>query len=213
MTVKYATQVLSETVAENLRLWNPDAKETSNYCLFMDKFFDCFNIRYKKGTKNVKRWLLPFESKDDERLKWLKESFLPYFVKWEKNVQSRPGKFTKNDRARMFLSRPTYEGLKISIYSLVEIVPFLLNEGFDYILTERFCQDISEEHFGDQRKLGGRAENPDVRKIGHQTNALRIQKSVTCHSGNTKGRYDSSKTWESYSSEPLMKRKYDRKKK
>ena len=153
----------------------------------------------------------PFESPDDERLPWLKDSFLGYFESWEKNVQNRPGEFTKNDQARMFISRPTYEGLKISVYSLIEIVPFLLDEGFEYILSERFCQDILEEHFGDQRKLGGRAENPDVQKVGYQSVALMQQKNVTCHTGNTKGRYEPSETWTGYSDEPLPKRKSVRK--
>ena len=159
----------------------------------------------------MKEWQLPISSPDDERLPWLTDTFLAYFEDWEKNVKNRPGNFSKTDGARMFLSRPTFEGLKISVYSLVEIVPFLLSEGFDYILVERFCQDILEEHFGDHRKLGGRAENPDVQKIGYQTNALRIQKKVTCHTGNTKGRYDKSQTWNDYSDEPLMKMKSIRK--
>ena len=46
----------------------------------------------------------------------------------------------------MFLSWQTYEGLQISAYSVVEATKFLLNEGMEYVLTERFCQDPLEEY-------------------------------------------------------------------
>ena len=47
----------------------------------------------------------------------------------------------------MFLSWQTSEGLQISAYSVVEATKFLLNEGVEYVLTERFCQDPLEEYF------------------------------------------------------------------
>ena len=92
--------------------------------------------------------MLPFESTVDQRLAWLTDTFLDYFEKWEENVKNRQGNFSKTDRAKMFLSRPTFEGLKISIYSLVEIVPFLLNAGFDYILVERFAKTFWKSILG-----------------------------------------------------------------
>ena len=45
---------------------------------------------------------------------------------------------------------------------LLFILKFLLGEGMEYVLTERFCQDTLEEYFGNQRKLGRRSDNPDV---------------------------------------------------
>ena len=59
----------------------------------------------------------------------------------------------------MFLSQQTYEGLKIAVYSHIEAITFLLTEGFDYALTERFMQDVLEDYFGHQR----------VTKAGDQT--------------------------------------------
>ena len=53
----------------------------------------------------------------------------------------------------MFLSSQTYEGLKISSYSHMEIIPFLLGEGFEYVFTERFMQDVVEDYFGHQRGI------------------------------------------------------------
>lgn len=48
----------------------------------------------------------------------------------------------------MFLSLKTYEGLTISVSSHVEAVQFLLKQGFQYVLTERFMQDVVEDYFG-----------------------------------------------------------------
>ena len=47
MTVRYATQVLSKTVAVAMRWFGgEDAMETAKFCEMMDSFFDCFNTRH-----------------------------------------------------------------------------------------------------------------------------------------------------------------------
>ena len=51
------------------------------------------------------------------------------------------GNFTRDERARMFIARPTYEGIRITIKSTVELVEYLLKIGFPYVLTGRFIQD------------------------------------------------------------------------
>ena len=59
--------------------------------------------------------------------------------------QNRPGKFSQAVRQKMFLSQQTHEGLKISAYSHVEVFQFLLSKGFQYVLPERFMQDVLED--------------------------------------------------------------------
>ena len=81
------------------------------------------------------------------RFVWLMQ-FLDYLRTWKENVDNRPGNFTQNARNRMFLSWQTYEGYQISVQSAVEVTRFLLQEGFEFVLTERFCQDPVEEYFG-----------------------------------------------------------------
>ena len=70
----------------------------------------------------------------------------------------------------MFLSWQTYEGLQISAYSAVEATTFLLIEG--------------EEYFGNQRKLGRRNDNPDMKMFGYNNKTIRVQRAVSCQSGN-----------------------------
>ena len=75
-----------------------------------------------------------------------------------------------------------------------------------YVLSERFSQDVLEEYFGNQRKLGKRNDNPDIEQFGHNANTLRIQREVSRISGNTRGRYDNKRTWESVSNELIPKK-------
>ena len=151
----------------------------------------------------------PYSDQDDERFEWLSKNFLGYLEEWKSNTITRPGNFTQNARARMFISWQTYEGLRITTYSMIEVVKFLLQEGFEQVLTERFCQDPVEEYFGNQRKLGRRSDNSDLAQFGYNDNTIRIQRYVSCTSGNTRGRYDKKRSWEQISEDPVPKRKHN----
>ena len=76
----------------------------------------------------------------------------------------------------------------------------------EFVLTERFCQDALEEYFGNQRKLGKRCDNPDIRMFGYNENSLRIQHYVSIQSGNSRGRKDKCRAWENVSNDPVPKR-------
>lgn len=114
---------------------------------------------------------------------------------------------SKNARSRMFLSWQTYEGFQITVYSAIEATKFLLHEGMEFVLTERFCQDPVEEYFGNQRKLGRRSDNPDIRTFGYNNNTIRIQRTVSCQSGNTRGRRDACHAWDQVTHTKLPCRK------
>jgi hypothetical protein len=64
------------------------------------------------------------------------------------------GDFSDDARGKMFLSMQTYEGLKISVFSHVEAIKFLPENGFKYVLSERFMQDALEDYFGHQHSKG-----------------------------------------------------------
>ena len=81
---------------------------------------------------------------------------------------------------KMFILWQTDEGLKITTYSVVEKIKYLLQEGFESVLIERFFQDPVEEYFGSQRKLGRRCDNPDLAKFGYKDNTIRIQRNISC---------------------------------
>ena len=186
MNVRLAAQILSESVFQALRTYGPpDALETATYCQMFDKFFDCLNVRNtKEHLTKAKPLLKPYESENDERFTWLVDTFLKYFSDWKQSIQDRPGNFTDNARANMFLSWQTYEGVKITVHSSIELTKFLLQNDVPYVLTERFCQDPLENYFGRQRSLGRRKDNPSLRDFGYNDNTIRTSKIFRPIAGN-----------------------------
>ena len=67
----------------------------------------------------------------------------------------------------MFISSQTYEGLKITVHSVIELVTFLIMHKVSYVLTERFCQDPLENYFASNVLL-------ELAKITHPSMTLAI---------------------------------------
>ena len=86
--------------------------------------------------------------KQKNRFNWLKEKFLGYFSAWKCSIVNRPGNFTDDERSKMFISWQTYEGIQMTVYAIIEATKFLLKEGIEIVLTERFCQDSIEQYSG-----------------------------------------------------------------
>ena len=76
----------------------------------------------------------------------------------------------------MFASSQTYEGLKITVHSVMELVKFLIMHKVSYVLTKRLYQDPLENYFGEQRSSGARKENPSIYDFGYNDNTIRNQK-------------------------------------
>lgn len=137
MNVRLAAQVLSSSMSKVLLNFGPKSSSTTaQYCQMIDSFFDIVNIRNTSDyLQKLKPLLEPFSSPDDPRLDWLTGEFLDFFKSWLKSIQARPGKFTKTDHEKMFISRQTYEGLQVTAYSVKECVQFLLKNGIcSYVL-------------------------------------------------------------------------------
>lgn len=178
MNVRLAAQVLSESVGKVLQTFgSTQAKRTATFCLMMDKFFDCLNVRNSSEfVTKQKPFLKPFSSEHDERFTWLKETFLKYFSDWQESIEARMGNFSQGDKNNMFISWQTYEGIKITTQSVIELTKYLIQNGVSYVLTERFCQDPLENYFGRQRSMGRRKDNPTIRDFGFNDNTIRNQK-------------------------------------
>ena len=140
--------------------------------------FDIMNIQNNRSLEF--EWtpmlaLLRFVN--DRRFSWLPNVFLNFFQVCLSSVQQCQGNFTKDDVQKMFItSCQTYEGLNISINSIIEDTQFFLWQQVKYALTERFCHDLLENWFGKQRSLGSRKDNPSMADFGYNNNAIRNQK-------------------------------------
>ena len=109
----------------------------------------------------------------------------------------------------MFISKQTIEGLKITVYSVIECVKFLLQSGMKYVLTEKITQDHLELCFGLQWACGASNDNPTVQQFGWNDNAIRArgQLAKVRVEGNTKGGQVKHKySWYAVNDEPLPKR-------
>lgn len=207
MKVKLAVQVLSKSVAITLR--ESGSKEvlgTAMFCEMMNSFFDCTNVRSKDEYKRKRNDLIkPYTSCDDERFTWLTDVFLKYLEDWRTSISTRPGKHSADERGKMFLSLQTYNGLKISVLSHVEAIKFLLKQGFEYVLTERFMQDVLEDYFGHQRARGSRSDNPTAQQFGYNDLTIASQRDIVpVVRGNVGGRYEVRK-YQTVSDEPVKK--------
>ena len=150
----------------------------------------------------VKPFLKPDKSTDDKRFNWL-DQFLAYLRLWKVSIDDRPGDFSQAALCNMFLSWRTYEGIPISILSLKEVKPYLLRNGFSYVLSGKFCQDDLENYFGFQGPIGCRKSNPAVYDTVYNDNTIKTQYSVEPSTGNVR---DEKNEWNVINTEPLSKR-------
>ena len=76
------------------------------------------------------------------------------------------------------------------MYSFIELGKYLLSQRKGlFLLLERLNQDPLESFFGQQRARGGRSDNPNVRSFLHNTQAIRVQRSMAVgHGGNVRKR-------------------------
>ena len=128
MRVNLAAQVLSASVAAVLRSFRPppDTAGTAQLCEMVDSFFDCLNVRStSEHQRKRKPFLAPYTSLNDRRFHWLETTFLGYLRDWLQSTKDRPGDFTANARSKMFLSWQTYEGLQVTVHSVIEATRFV----------------------------------------------------------------------------------------
>ena len=119
---------------------------------------------------------------------------MPYFDNWKHKILQRPGNVIASAREKMIISRQTHADIQITCFSVNEATKYLLKEGFQFVLTERFCQDVLEEYFGRQRSIGRRNVNPTVFQFGYNDNNIRMQRSFINFTGNTRGKYKNKRT-------------------
>ena len=208
MKVRLAIQVLSRTVSTCLiESGDPSVVGTAMFCQMANDFFDCTNVRSlteheRKRNDRIK----PYQSVDDVRLVWMKDTFLKYLEDWKLSIQEREGSFKASEREKMFLSRQTHEGFQITVNSHVEAIKFLLSEGFKYVLSERFMQDVIEDYFGHQRTVRGRSDNPSAEQFGYNDLTIATKRDIAPSvSGNSGGRYGKEK-WYHVSEDPVKKK-------
>ena len=147
--------------------------------------------RWENYCRN--EFLKLYTTENDFRFDWLQNTLLPYFNNW-KHILQRTGNFTASAREKMFIFRQSHMGIQITCYSVIKTTKYLLKEGFQFVLTERFCQEVLEKYFGCQWGIGRRNDKPTVFQFGYSDNIIHMQRSVINFTGNTRGKYKNKRT-------------------
>ena len=125
--VSFAAQVLTNTVSK--AFWrhytSGEADETARFWSMINSFFDCPNVRSTVGfLRKRNNFIAPYRSSDDVRFSWLENTFVKYLEDWKAAVDSREGVCTADEKGR---SLQTFDGLRMSVRSLVQLTKFLLS--------------------------------------------------------------------------------------
>ena len=89
MRVNLVAQVLSETVGNVSNSFGPEEAEgTGQFCIMMDKVFDCLNVRNtKEHIIKSKPFLKPYVSVDGVRFAWL-DDFFQHLKSWKESIEA-----------------------------------------------------------------------------------------------------------------------------
>ncbi|KAK3920840.1 Transposable element P transposase [Frankliniella fusca] len=190
MKVSYAAQVMSNSVAQDLKSRNWE--KTSETCTFIknvNDFFDNVNGAHSyQGKRTANHRLEPYTSLDDARFDELLQ-FEKYLLDWEKEVELND-KIPKGSKGKAIISYQTLEGVYITVNAFIGAVKYLLKgTELKFINARVFCQDPLEQYFGKQRASGGGSHHPTVDAF--QSNDIKISihrdMSVRKRSSNTQG--------------------------
>jgi hypothetical protein len=93
-----------------IEIGDPSVVGMAMFCHLVNDFFDCSNVRSTTEHQRKRNdRIRPYESEDDERLVWMKDTLLKYLEEWKSSTQTREGSFTATEREKMFLFCQTYE--------------------------------------------------------------------------------------------------------
>lgn len=206
MKVKYAAQVLSQSVANVLKQMNwPKTGQLINFIEMMNKFFDCLNGAHSsQALKHLNENLAAYDDINDPRFDWLLRDFWENFmVKWKED-NAKLG-LTASALAKTMLPYQAVEGIEISIRSFVDSARWMLTEGrARFVMARAWSQDPLEQSFSIQRASCGGASAPNAEKFLRTQINMALQGKMKTRRRNANVAFDEECT--EVSSKPLPKR-------
>ena len=212
MRVKYAAEVLSQTVANALKILNwPGTEELINFIEKINKFFDILNGAHSSQTKKkLNDDLAPYTDIKDARFEWLQKEFWnDYLESWR--IENEELDMEPKERAKTILSYQTLQGIETTIWGFTGAVKYLLQKGARFVMARAFSQDPLEQHFSQQREKGGGNTNPNVQMF--QRNQVNIAIAGQLKTRRRKANIEDDLTPSDVSAEPLPKRQRKQKQK
>ena len=152
MKVKYASQILSHTVAASLCTYvsigglASSAMGTAQLLFKFDSLFDCVNVSTINSPKKLKRAMTTSSSH---------QSYLEEASTFIKDLKVFEGNVEVTGRIQCL------KGWLVTIKAILSIWDQLhQNYGFKFLLTRRLNTDPIENFFGSIRQQGGNSDNP-----------------------------------------------------
>lgn len=154
MSVKLATQVFSQSVSRGMiaaskmgAIKSSSALNTAEFLGKMNDMFDCLNSKHHDDPTPMRR---PLKATNPNILNFLEES-IPYINSWKININQQ--------------NPPCFDGLILTIRSVLSLYKDLQLEDCKYLLTGRLNQDPIENMFGVLRQRGGYNSNPSAKQF------------------------------------------------
>lgn len=155
MSVKYAVQIFSGTMAAAIKtaidtnqIQSEYAQSTADFIEIVNDLFDALNSR---TLYSVKQCSCALNDTNDHVLSALEKA---------KDLFSNLRKISKKQEGTR---PPCFDGVLLTIQSVVQIYEEQKNKGFSFLLTARLNQDVLENFFSVIRQRGGYSRNPTVR--------------------------------------------------
>ncbi|XP_069673471.1 uncharacterized protein [Periplaneta americana] len=132
-----------------------NAEATITFMKNIKKWFDIDDVN-SSNTDMHKPEKIHFFNIDHKRLQWLVHHFPRYLAK----IKDASEKEEKG-----FLSKETYQAILVTSSSTVECVRYLLQSGFQFVLTSAFNSDAIELFFSASRQMPGNNDMLDCRAV------------------------------------------------
>lgn len=159
MKVRYATQLLSRSVAAGLSTYidfnvieDESARHTVELIMLMNDLFDALNSSSLRDSYKYKRAFCGRKEQID---------FFNKMLTFFQTLKLRDPR-TGNDATQ---NVKFIQGFQITIKSILHLYEDLKQEGYKYILTRRLNQDVIENFFGKIRSKNGNALEPTSRQF------------------------------------------------
>ena len=182
MRVKYATQVLSHTVAAAICTYvsvgglPSSAMGTAELLSRFDSIFDCFNSSTLHTTKKLRCAV----NEKTSHIEYLKES-----ITFIKNLKVFQGDKDVTGRIKCL------HGWLVTINALILIWSKLKsNHQFKFLFTRRLNTDPLENFFGTIRQQGGNSDNPTPVQFTRAFRKLFFSSLLTSSAGNCAADFD-----------------------
>ncbi|KAK3917142.1 putative 2-carboxy-D-arabinitol-1-phosphatase [Frankliniella fusca] len=173
MTVLYATQTLSDSVASSIEdladtesFESYDTSELVKLIRLVNRFFDCLNGKEEENVPQRNPDLAAYRTSHDDRFDFLENVFLEYFEDWKRDILCRPGIYTDTEKSQMIISHQSLDAIVITVKGFIGSTKYMLDIANAPKVDARVNnQDPLEQYFSKVRRKQGDNRQPTQKAV------------------------------------------------